>query len=48
MIGIDTNVLLRHLTQDDPEQSARATDFMRGLSREDPGFISLVTLVETA
>jgi predicted nucleic-acid-binding protein len=48
VIGIDTNVLLRHLTQDDPEQSARATDFMRGLSREDPGFISLVTLVETA
>ncbi len=47
MIGIDTNVLVRYATQDDPEQSARATTFMRSLSTEDPGFVSLVTLVET-
>ena len=25
MIGLDTNVLVRYLTQDDPEQSARAS-----------------------
>jgi predicted nucleic-acid-binding protein len=24
MIGLDTNVLVRYLTQDDPEQSAQA------------------------
>jgi predicted nucleic-acid-binding protein len=49
VIGIDTNVLVRYLTQDDPVQSARATRiFERMLTATDPGFISLVTLVETS
>ena len=48
MIGIDTNVLVRYLAQDDPVQSARATKFIERLSAHDPGFISVVTMVETA
>ncbi|MDP3209687.1 MAG: type II toxin-antitoxin system VapC family toxin [Rhodoglobus sp.] len=48
MIGIDTNVLLRNATQDDPVQSPQARAFMDGLSVDDPGFISVVTIVETA
>ena len=47
MVGIDTNVLVRYLTQDDPKQSAIATRFIEGrLSVESPGFISAVTLCE--
>jgi predicted nucleic-acid-binding protein len=48
MIGLDTNVLLRYLAQDDPVQSARATDLMeRRLSEQNPGFISVVAMTET-
>lgn len=48
MIGIDTNILVRHLAQDDPVQSPRATRLIEHLLTEDrPGFISLVTIVET-
>ena len=47
MIGIDTNVLVRYLAQDDPRQSAAATRFVEGLSGQSPGFISLVVLAET-
>ena len=47
MIGLDTNVLLRYLAQDDPKQSARATEIIeRGLTVAEPGFVSLVTVVE--
>lgn len=47
MIGIDTNVLVRYLAQDDPRQSAVATRFIEGrLSAENPGFVSTVTLCE--
>ena len=48
MIGVDTNILLRHATQDDPVQSGQARAFMESLTPGDPGFISLVTLVELA
>src|SRR5579863_6711763 len=48
MIGLDTNVLVRHLTQDDPVQSPKATEAIEGrLSPETPGFISVVAMVET-
>lgn len=48
MIGIDTNVLVRYLVQDDPAQSLRATRILEQRLREDdPGFISLVTIAET-
>jgi predicted nucleic-acid-binding protein len=47
MIGLDTNVLVRYLTQDDPEQSARANDLIdTHCTREDPGRISLIVLCE--
>lgn len=46
MIGIDTNVVVRFLTQDDDSQSPGATRFMAKLTRERPGFISAVVLAE--
>jgi predicted nucleic-acid-binding protein len=49
MIGVDTNVLVRHLLQDDPLQSPRATEFIEHrLTERNPGFLSTVVLVETA
>lgn len=49
MIGVDTNVLVRYLAQDDPKQSGAATRFIEGkLAADNAGFISLVTLCETA
>ena len=47
MIGLDTNALLRFLVEDDPVQSPRATEIIkRWLSEEQPGFVSLVTILE--
>ncbi|TAN46748.1 MAG: PIN domain-containing protein [Methylococcaceae bacterium] len=47
MIGLDTNVIVRYLVQDDPRQSLLATEFIeQSLSIEQTGFISLVTLAE--
>ena len=47
MIGLDSNVLVRYLTQDDLAQSARATRLIeRQLSEKEPGFISVIVLVE--
>jgi predicted nucleic-acid-binding protein len=49
MIGLDTNVLVRYLTQDDPIQSPRATDLIeRQLTELNQGFVSVVTITETA
>jgi predicted nucleic-acid-binding protein len=48
MIGLDTNVLVRYLAQDDPVQSARATDLIeRRLTEQNPGFISIIAMAET-
>jgi len=48
MIGIDTNVIVRYMAQDDVTQSARATRLIEGeCSPDSPGFIPLVVLVET-
>lgn len=47
MIGLDTNVLVRYMAQDEPKQAARATRLIEEeLSAAEPGFISLVVLVE--
>jgi predicted nucleic-acid-binding protein len=46
MIGLDTNVVVRYLTQDDPTQSAAAVKMIRSFSSEKPGFLSLVVVVE--
>ncbi len=48
MIGLDTNILVRYLTQDDPIQSPKATELIeRRLTEEKPGFVSIVAMVET-
>jgi predicted nucleic-acid-binding protein len=47
MIGLDTNVVLRYLLQDDPKQTRQANQiFDRQLSEQTPGFINLVTVLE--
>ena len=49
MIGLDTNVLVRYLAQDDPVQSPQATELIEWrLTEEDRGFVSVVAMVETA
>jgi predicted nucleic-acid-binding protein len=46
VIGLDTNVVIRYIAQDDARQSAKATQLMENLSSETPGFLPLVALVE--
>ena len=46
MIGLDTNVLVRYIMQDDPKQSPKATRLIESLDSEDPGFITVVSVVE--
>ena len=46
MIGLDTNILVRYLTQDDPVQSRRASEMIERLTEENPGFVSIVVTVE--
>lgn len=47
MIGLDTNVLVRYLVQDDAEQARRATSLITGAcTRESPGFINRIVLCE--
>jgi predicted nucleic-acid-binding protein len=49
MIGLDTNILVRYITLDDPAQAARAAQIIeRQLTPDQPGFVSLVTIVEIA
>ena len=48
MIGLDTNVLVRYLTQHDPLQAAQAIEVIeRRVTEQDPGFISVVAMAET-
>ncbi len=48
MIGLDTNILVRYLAQDDPVQSPRATKIIESrMTEANPGFISVVAMVET-
>jgi predicted nucleic-acid-binding protein len=47
VIGLDTNVLVRFLTFDDPKQSSRAAQIIEHeLSEDAPGFVSVVVLTE--
>jgi predicted nucleic-acid-binding protein len=46
VIGLDTNVLVRYITQDDPGQSAQATALIESLDSTQPGFISVVAMAE--
>ena len=48
MIGIDTNVLVRYLVQDDPAQAKAATRLIEGTcTKETPGFLNHLVLCET-
>lgn len=46
MIGLDTNVVVRFLTDDDPVQSPLARALFDSLTEGEPGFIGRETLVE--
>ena len=47
MLGIDTNILVRYVTQDDPEQAKRAATILeRQCTAESPGFVNAVVLAE--
>jgi predicted nucleic-acid-binding protein len=48
MIGLDTDILVRYFTQDDPVQSYKATVLIeQRLTEQSPGFVSIVALAET-
>jgi predicted nucleic-acid-binding protein len=47
MTGLDTNLVLRYLLQDDPAQSATVSSIMEQLTESDPGFLSIVVILET-
>lgn len=46
MIGLDTNVLVRYIMQDDPKQSPLATALVESLSADAPGFVPQIALIE--
>ena len=49
MIGLDSNVLLRYIVQDDPRQADAATRLIEdGCTTEDPAYIGAVVLAELA
>lgn len=48
MTGLDTNVLVRYLVQDDPVQSPKASACIESFTAERRGYISLTALIELA
>lgn len=46
MIGLDTNVLVRYVAQDDVKQSAKASQLIESLTSASPGFITMISIVE--
>jgi predicted nucleic-acid-binding protein len=46
VIGLDTNVLVRFFSQDDPVQSKRAEKIMKSLTAKEPGWVALAALLE--
>lgn len=49
MIGLDTNVLVRYIVQDHPEQSAAAARLIEEhCTAQAPGYLSVLVLVELA
>jgi predicted nucleic-acid-binding protein len=46
MIGLDTNIVVRYLTHDDPSQATAAATVMDSLSSDSPGFLSLIVIAE--
>ena len=49
MIGIDTNVIIRYIVQDDPEQAKVATKLIeQSCSLDNPGYINHIILFYTS
>jgi predicted nucleic-acid-binding protein len=49
MTGLDTNIIVRYIMQDDPVQSAKANRIIeREFTEQDPAFISLASVLEIA
>ena len=46
MTGLDTNVIVRYIVQDDVAQASKATALIESLSEESPGFLSMIAVVE--
>ncbi|RJG43700.1 type II toxin-antitoxin system VapC family toxin [Mesorhizobium sp. DCY119] len=46
VIGVDTNVLLRILVRDEPEQTRNALEFIENRTSDDPAFVSLIVVAE--
>ena len=47
MIGIDTNVIVRYIVQDDPKQAKAATKLIeQSCSSDNPGYINHIVLCE--
>lgn len=46
MIGLDTNIVVRYLTHDEPTQTTAAMRVMNSLSSDSPGFLSLIVIAE--
>lgn len=48
MTALDTNVIVRYLVADVPEQAEAARALIEGLTPENPGFICREVVIETA
>ncbi|OGB50826.1 MAG: twitching motility protein PilT [Burkholderiales bacterium RIFOXYD12_FULL_59_19] len=46
MIGLDTNVLVRYIMQDDPRNSPKANQLIESLDADNPGYITMVSVIE--
>jgi predicted nucleic-acid-binding protein len=46
MIGLDSNVLVRYIMQDDPKQSPKANALIESLDSDNPGYFTLISVVE--
>lgn len=46
MIGLDTNVLVRYVAQDDQRQSPKATRLIESLTADTPGYVGVVSVIE--
>lgn len=46
MIAVDTNVIVRYIMQDDPIQAKLATALFESFTVDEPGFITIVSVVE--
>jgi predicted nucleic-acid-binding protein len=46
VIGLDTDILVRYIMQDDPAQAATASLLLEALTPEAPGFVPILVVVE--